>query len=309
MPSNLSKHILATVAYYDVMDYPLTSFEIWKHLLIISSDEEKEEYTLKDVVDKLEEDGLRRFISSEKGFYFLKDRKNLATQRLWRNKVSEQKIKKLLKMVRILRFFPYVRMISISGRTAMKNAKEKSDLDLFIIFQKGRLFTGRILVTVFLHLLGRRRFGKKIANRICLNHFATNDFLISGQDIFSANDYSFQIPIYGFSVFQEFIEKNSWIKKYKPNFVCEIENSKKIKESFFSKKIKSILEKILNFDWLEEKLKKWQIERIKSNPKTEQKGGMIIFDDRELAFWPNYENQGPLIFSKFKERLNKISQF
>jgi len=308
MGNNLSKHILATITYYDVMNYPMTAFEIWKHLLIVSG-EEKEKFNLLDVINELEEEKMKRFIQTEKGFYFLKDRKGLAEQRLWRNKISEKKFKKLLRMVKILRFFPYIRMIGVTGRTAMKNALEKSDLDLFIIFQKGRLFTGIILVTFFLHLLGRRRFGKKIANRICLNHFATDEFLISSQDIFAANEYSFMIPIYGFAQFLKFHEKNDWIKKYKPNFFCELPNAKKIEDGFISQKIKKLLEKLLGWDFLEEKLKSWQVKRIKNNPKTKQAGSMIIFDDKELAFWPNYENQGPLIFSKFKERLNRISQF
>ena len=69
------------------------------------------------------------------------------------------------------------------------------------------------------------------------------------------------------------------------------------------------MEKLLGWNFLEEKLKAWQVKRIENNPKTKQLGSMIIADENELAFWPNYENQGPLIFSKFKERLNKISQF
>ena len=308
MSSNLSKHILATLTYYDVMDYPMTSFEVWKHLLIISGEEE-EKYSLEDVILELGGDNLRRLISMDRGFYFIKDRTGLAAQRIKRNKISEQKFKKLLRMARILRFFPYIRIIGVAGSMAMKNAEAKSDFDFFIVFKKGKIFTGRILVTFFLQLLGRRRFGKKITDRICLNHFLTDDYVISGQDAFSANDYSFMVPIYGFSEFKKLQEKNLWIKRYKPNFFIEIRNLKKIKNTFYSKKIKHLLEKGLNIDILEAKLRDWQMKRIKNNPKTSQMGSMIISNDDELAFWPNYENQGPKIFSRFKDRLDKISNF
>ena len=73
--------------------------------------------------------------------------------------------------------------------------------------------------------------------------------------------------------------------------------------------IKHLLEKGLNIDILEAKLRDWQMKRIKNNPKTSQMGSMIISNDDELAFWPNYENQGPKIFSRFKDRLDKISNF
>jgi len=320
MSTNLSKHILATITYYDVMDYPMTSFEIWKHLLIISG-EEPEKYSLEEVICELSGDlvnteysehgtgKLKRFIAMEKGFYFLKDRIGLADERIRRNKISEQKFKKLLKMVKILRFFPYIRMVGVTGRMAMKNAEAKSDFDLLIFFRKGRLFTGRILVTVMLHLFGKRRYGKKIQNRICLNHFLTDDFLISGRDIFAASEYSFMTVIYGFSKFERFQSINYWINRYKPNFIHEISNSRRMEDTFFSRKVKIFLEMVFNFEFIEKKLKFWQMKRIKNNPKTKQLGSMIISDDKELAFWPNYENQGPLVFSRFKERLNKISNF
>ena len=307
MPNNLSKHILATISYYDVMDYPMTSFEIWKYLTIISGEEE-ESYSLSDVMQELEGEKLKRFIKEEKGFYVLKDRVALTEQRIYRNKISEKKFKHLLRMVNFLRFFPYIKMIGVTGRMAMKNAETKSDLDLLIVFQRGKMWTGRALVTFFMQILGKRRYGKKIKDRICLNHFITEEFSISIKDIFSTNEYVFLLPIYGFSSFLKFQEKNNWIKKFKPNIFFEIKNLKKIKESPFSRSVQFFLEKIFIFNFIENTLRRWQKKKIESNPKTSQSGSMIICEDSELAFWPNFENQGPRIFAKFKERLNKISQ-
>jgi len=290
------------------MDYPMTSFEVWKHLTIISGEEE-EKYSLVDVVSELESEKLKRFINEEKGFYFLKDRGGIAEERIKRNKISERKFKRLIKMVSFLRFLPYIRMIGVTGSMAMKNAREKSDFDLFIILKQERMFTGRIIITLLLQFIGRRRYKNKIKDRICLNHFATDSFLVSGRDLFSASEYSFLVPLYGFSEFLEFQKENSWIGKFKPNFSPKMENTKQINDNYFSKTIKNFLEKVLNFDFIEYILKNWQTKKIKNNPKTNQVGSMIIYEDSELAFWPNYENQGPKIFSNFKERLDKISQF
>jgi len=309
MSSNLSKHILATVAYYDVMDYPMTAFEIWKHLLIISGEEEKEKYLLVDVIFELEGDKLKRFIANEKGFYFLKDRQGLAEERIRRNKISEFKFKRILKKAKILRFFPFIRAVAVSGRMAMKNAQEKSDWDLFIILKEGKLWTGRAIITFLLQILGLRRNNNKTRDRFCLNHFIISGSEVSIKDVFSSNEYAFLIPIYGFSQFLQFQKINNWVKKIKPNFFFENNNRKRIEDSFFSKTVKIFLEKILGFSWMEIRVKKWQIEKIKKNPKTHQDGSMIIYGNEELAFWPNFKNQGPQIFSKFKERLSEISRF
>ena len=51
----------------------------------------------------------------------------------------------------------------------------------------------------------------------------------------------------------------------------------------------------------------WQIEKIKNNPKTKNSGGMIIHSQNELAFWPDFEKQGPLIFQRFQEKMAKLN--
>ena len=81
---------------------------------------------------------------------------------------------------------------------------------------------------------------------------------------------------------------------------------KAIRDSRFSFWTRKILEKIFSPNWIEEKLKKWQTEKIKKNPLTKKNGGMIICSETELAFWPDFENQGPKIFENFQKNLKKI---
>jgi len=98
MPSDLSKNILATLAYYDVMDYPMTAFELWKQLFRVNkSDSEKKEQnktapTLLEVFDELKREKIGSLTEEYRGFYFLKGRKSLVEQRIKRNKISEKKI-------------------------------------------------------------------------------------------------------------------------------------------------------------------------------------------------------------------------
>ena len=77
MSAELSKNILANLAYYDVMDYPMTSFEIWKYLTKVQSSKfkvqsEEEKHTLCDIIKELENENLKKKIEEYRGFFFLK---------------------------------------------------------------------------------------------------------------------------------------------------------------------------------------------------------------------------------------------
>lgn len=312
MSEYLQKNILSTIIYYDVMDYPLTAFEIWKYLISDQGSGSNEQETknnicsLAEAVYELEGEEMKKNVEEYQGFYFLHGRQFLVGQRLTRNKISESKYKIILKAVKFLKFIPYIRMIAVSGRVAMKNAKKKSDLDLLIVFEKDHIFTGRFLSFMLLSVLGIRRKGNKIKNRICSNHFLSTDFSVSIKDLFSSHEYAFALPAFGFKYYQKFLEKNNWIKEYRTNFENELPSLKEEKDSRLSEITRKILENIFSFKQIEIVLRKIQIAKIKSNPKTQKIGGIIIYNNDEMAFWPDFEKQGLAIYSKFKDRLNKL---
>ncbi len=315
MSSNLSKYVLTTLAYYDALDYPMTAFEIWKYLTRMEPIETGEEkMTLANVIKELEGDKLRRFICTSEGFYFLRGRENLVKQRLERNKIAEKKLKIAIKIAKILRFVPFVRMVAVSGRLAMKNTEKKSDLDFLIVLKNRKIFTGRLLVTLTVHLLGKRRYGTKIEDRACLNHFLNKKYLeINLKDdfsepeyFFSASEYYFLLPLFGSKTFQKFREKNIWMKKYKVNYGIFEESNLKFVEDFCPAKIiRKIGEKIFQADFIEERLKKWQMERIAKDPRTHRAGSVIIANDKKMVFLP--EPQGVKTYEKFCKKLSELS--
>lgn len=304
------KNILATLAYYDVMDYPMTSFEIHKYFTNFNQQPAVGggETGLLEIINGLESEKLKKFIEEYRGFYFLKGRMASVEQRLERNKIAESKFKILLRIVCWLRFVPYVRMIAVTGRLAMKNTESGSDLDILVALKRGKIFTGRTLVTLAVHLLGKRRYGEKITNRICLNYFITEKSLeINLKDAFSASEYSFIFPLFGFAVFQKFQEENSWIKNYKPNYRADdIPNLKLLPDTRSAKFFRQIGEKIFSFDFIEDWLKRWQTQRIANDPRTKKAGSMIIANDDMLVFLP--EPQSPEVFEKFKDKLKGLTE-
>ncbi|EKD46712.1 MAG: hypothetical protein ACD_67C00103G0002 [uncultured bacterium] len=309
MSDKLNKDILATIIYYDGLDFPLTVFEVWKNLIRIDYALQKNDVvkiSLAQVVAHLGGNDLAKYVENCNGFYFLRGRKELVAKRISKNKISVGKIKKIEKIIRWLRFVPYVRMVGITGALAMKNAHAKSDLDVFIVIKNGKIWTGRTLVTVFLHLLRKRRHGKKIADRVCLNHYTNDQTLeVIIKDLFSTNEYMFLFPVYGWETYKRFQIRNRWIRKMKPTYaLSEVPPLKIITDSFISKSVRNFGEVIFSAAWIEKWLKKIEKKRIMLNPKTHQEGSLVYADDDALVFLPT--PHGPLEFEKFKTKIEEL---
>ena len=307
MQSQLSKNILQTIVYYDILNFPLTSFEVRKYLIAENT------CSLGEIVEALESNEIKKHVEEFQGFYFLKGRKDLVEWRIQNDKNSIAKFKIAEKTVWWLRFVPFVRMIAATGTLAMKNCEKDSDIDFFVVLKKERIFTGRLLVTAMTHVLGRRRHGKRIRNRACLNYFtATGNLEISRKDLFAASEYSFVFPLFGFGTFKKFSEKNiSWIKKYKPNFkygdlkpakyFVEVKPLQQGVQRFFEGLINS-----LGGDRIETWLKKKQIARIERNPLTYKEGAYIEATDENLIFLP--EPQGGRIEEEWQRKTKLLTR-
>jgi len=309
IPNKLAKNMLATVAYYDCLDYPLTVFELWKYMIrtdyYAAEKQSAFSYNLADVVRELKNNTLGAYIEHRSGFYFLKGGNALVEKRIAGGKISAQKMKRLRSVVKILRCVPFVRMIGVTGRLAMKNARAKSDWDVLVVCQRGRIWTGRTLVTLITHLLGKRRHGKHVCDRVCLNYFITDESLeVITKDLFSANEYSFLFPLYGSETFNRFQIKNQWIRTMKPAYtLSEIPPLPTLADSRISTMVRSLGEKLLAFDFIEKFLKKIEKKKIMENPKTAQEGSLIHAHDGALVFLP--EPHGPLVFERFKKKIEE----
>ncbi|HBP00736.1 MAG: hypothetical protein UY41_C0025G0006 [Candidatus Moranbacteria bacterium GW2011_GWE1_49_15] len=304
----ISKNILATVAYYDVFSYPLTPFEVWKYLMNSDYYDEgkRSDVGLHEVLHELRQDPLIRFIEEKNGFYFLKGRQDLVEERIMKSKISFSKAKRLQAMVSLIRCVPFVRMIGITGRLAMKSAQLKSDWDLLIVLESGHIWMGRTLVTLVTHLVGKRRHKSKIKDRVCLNYFlAKGSMEISTKDLYSANEYFFMQPVFGFETYRSFQLKNRWIRSIKPHYMpSEIEPVNMVHDNAFSGTVRSLGEKLLGFAFLERILCDLEKRKIMRNPKTHQEGSFIKASDDALVFLP--ELKGPRIFDEFKKKIESL---
>jgi hypothetical protein len=299
----LRKAVLATVAYYDALEYPLTEFEVWKHLIADKGDGALDAPTLGQVaaaIDGSVENGATLRVQ---GFIVLPGRQLLVPERIRSEKYSVGKIKRAARLIRGLAWVPFIRMIALTGSLSMKRGDHDSDWDLFVVLSRGAIWRGRTLLSLVLQVIGKRRHGRHIENRACLNHFVTDGSLeIAMQDYFSASEYRFMYTFLGRDTERRFELVNRWIGRIKPNYQpTEIPNLWLHETSPAALKIQSGLEQLFSWGGWEEGLSRWQKKKIERNPKSQTPGAFIVANDEALIFLPH--PKGPVVFDRFKERL------
>lgn len=301
----LSKDIKETLAYYDVLDFPLTAFETWKHLLTLQEEIRPSSYY--EVVIALQREVANGVIEQNNGFYFLSGRLGLVTERIRREKLSVAKLKRIRRLARYIRYTPYVRFLGATGSLSLKYGDIESDWDLFVVLRTGKIWTGRVLLTGVLFIMGKWRHGKHIKNRACLNYFIADKSLkIGTRDLFAAHEYRFMIPLFNYGLFQRFELKNHWMANMKPNFslseIPALWTLKEIKKGTLL--LQAWLEKIGDYFDIESFLAVRQRSKIAKNPKTHWKGSYIETSNQALIFLPR--PRGPRVYEAFKQRIGML---
>lgn len=301
----LEKSILATIAYYDILDCPLTGFEVFKYLInpshLIAQSISKQNLqselltqpSFLNILKGLEDRPLKNFIEKKNGFYFLKGRQRIVRTRIKRQKISDQKWKKVKKVIRWLEVIPYLKLVVISGSLALNNVKKQSDIDLLIVAKHRKIWTVRFLIAFFTHLIGKRRHGKKTANRLCLNHYITDKSLkIDLPSLYNAQTYAHLIPILQVEkgIYNKFQKANQWIKSYLAFYPEQkISDQRLVKTKNFFWGIAKFQEVILDTflgNILEKILSLIQKKIIKYHSLKEKGEGRVITDDFRLEFHP-----------------------
>lgn len=86
-------------------------------------------------------------------------------------------IKKANNYIKFLQKIPWIRMVAVWNSVAMNHANKDSDIDIFIITSRNRLWIVRILVTLIFSIMWLRKTKKHHAWRFCLSFFSTIDWM------------------------------------------------------------------------------------------------------------------------------------
>ena len=312
----LERAIVSTIIYFDIFDYPLTLIEIWKWLYI-ENQNSNFKFKIVDIQNILKNsENLKNVIEKKNGLYFLKGKKELIKLRQKRHKLIQRRWKKLRRLTILLQLIPNVKMIAACNNMAINSIKPESDIDVFIIVKKDRIWQTRFLITLLIAALGQWRHRRKIANKICLSFYLTDDNLNLSwltkkpYDIYMIYWLALVFPLLDRGVYNSFILENKWARRYLPNFIKydPVLFERKVSEIFALDVIRKLLETILEKklgDFVEFWFKKIQMAKMrKRSTRWEKNGTDVVISDQILKF---HENDRRLEFrEKFENKLENV---
>jgi hypothetical protein len=230
------------------------------------------------------------------GFYFLAGRQELLKGRNDFYNLANKKHKIAARAARVLRLLPGIKMIAIGNNFYYHDT---SDIDLFIVVASGRLWLLRSLITIIVHALGVRRHGEKVANRLCLSFYVSEDNenlsnLTLTEDPYFYYWLSFLIPLYferGY--YQHFWEANNWLTEKLPNASgLGLEYAWNVRDNLFFRGVRQILSSLIfsKFGlYLEKTFKKIQMCKMATNVSSlaQENDTRVIISDSVLKFHEN----------------------
>lgn len=326
--SYLELNILATVVYFDIFDYPLTLMELWQYLFDCKNlqsffsfdfNEEYQEFDFDSFLQVLENsEFLNQRIVQKNGYVFIKYRQDLIEKRILKDKISSQKYKTATRVVKLLRFCPFLKIILVTSSLSLNNVNEQSDIDLMMVVNKNKLWTVRFYCLLFLKIFNLRPREDDKKDKICLNLFVSEEKMClegvvlrkqeKNIDIHFAYWLSQTLVLYQDTDSKEFFEENIWLNSFFPNF--KPYKTSKLRLVTNQKTVKNFLELIhFNFigDFLENFYEKLQKKYMPLNiSKRVNKDTNVVLSKSVLKFHVNDRRREFLIkfLNNFKFLLN-----
>ena len=227
--SEIKRNILTTLAYFDLFNYPLTMDEVYM-FLPVKYDYGEFGYALRSLV-------IDRLLYKFEKYYTLKNEPFLIERREKGNAKAAEMIAIAGKVGDLLIRFPYVRGIAISGSLSKNFADDDSDIDLFIITAKNRLWIARTIM----HCFKKLTFLFKKEHYFCMNYYIDEqDLLIHEKNIYTATEVATLMPLHGETVFEQFYITNGWTREYLPNKCLRLATAKPVRNSLFKRFAESL---------------------------------------------------------------------
>lgn len=203
----LEDAIISTLNYFNLFKRPLNTEEIYS-FLTKQTDVKRLQLVLNEMVSC-------GHIFEHSGHYMLVDNKEFVTERERGKKRADILLDKAIDSVNLISKFPFVSAVCISGSLSKGYANAQSDIDLFIITDKKRLWICRTL----LHLYKKLTFFWGKEHSYCMNYFIDESKLcIEEQNIFTATELATLLPVYNVEKHRELIYANKcWLVKTLPN--------------------------------------------------------------------------------------------
>lgn len=293
----VKNNILATLAYYDLFNYPLTAAEVYLFL-----GEKTNQSDVNEGLNALVHEG---FIFNFSKLYSLKNDFSLIARRHNGNARAAGMIKIAGRISNLLIKFPYVRGVAISGSLSKNYADDYSDIDLFIITAKNRLWVARTLM----HALKKIAYLANREDYFCMNYYIDEDALqIAERNIYTAIEVVTLMPLQGDSAFEHFYAANQWTQEYLPNKLLRVSSAKPVTGNFWKKTVEVLLNSKIGC-WLDIMLMqitahRWH--RKTQNKQTNAKGAVMAMDVNRHYSKPDPTDFQQKVLKRYQDKLNSL---
>jgi hypothetical protein len=293
-PDALERAILRTLLYSDLFDYPLTLVEAAHYLI-------GQPGTVDEVRACLTRSGwlADRMIELD-GYLALRGREALIARRLDRAATSDRLWQRTRRFVRVLRVFPFVRMIAITGALAMQNSDAHDDIDLLIVTAPDRVWLTRALAIALVCA------GKLCGDTLCPNYVISERALtLDRHTLFVAHEFTQMVPVYGLAVYDRMCAANSWIRRVLPNAAQPLWNQPESAPGAIGRGFKRVLEKMLGGQ-LGTALENWEMRRKirKFQPRLGRPDGDALLDRDHVK--GHFEDYGGPVMRLYAERAAQL---
>ena len=202
---SLERGVVEALAYADVFDWPLTAAEIHRYLPVAA--------TLGEVVAAVEPGApVSSLVERAGDLAMLRGRAELAGIRRQRTRHSRVLWPRAIAWARMVGRLPFVRMVAVTGSLAVGSARDKDDVDLFVITADGRLWLTRAMTMLIVRAARLRGL------RLCPNYLlAVSALRLSDRTLFTARELVQMVPVTGGEVYAELLAGNAWYREFLPN--------------------------------------------------------------------------------------------
>jgi len=228
--------------FYEIMNYPVP-----KNAELFFQYSDTERTNANKILKNIDEDGLwNRFSRDQKSEYM------------------DEYLNEIKRLKSTFQSIPFVEQIFLCNSISFNALDEKSDVDLFIIAEPGRIRTVKFRSMILFTLKWAKRFWKKIRKKICLSFFITSNsqnlypISLPTLDIYLAYRIAHLVLIYqpDEEINNSFFESNKWVKGILPNYQEKQTISLWISPFYWNTKFKNIMETLWNgflwniFEWV-----------------------------------------------------------
>lgn len=231
MSADLNTAVLLTLSYSDQFSFPLTSQEVLLRLVLNGGLDgwsgkfggESYHQTLVKITQTLER--LKRWgvVDRSGQYYHLVGRERVVELREQRLIWSEQKQAEIDRVLRLMRWIPWLKAVVVTGSVAVDNALLESDIDFFMVTDRRRMWLTRLLVLVITWWQGKQRTWNHPVDRSwCFNMWVDEDHLelpLVKRSVYTAYEVCQARWVWDASSIRPiFYQQNSWVQQWLPFF-------------------------------------------------------------------------------------------